>query len=72
MTEYAKKVRPEGGGFDQLGFGMLAFSRPKAIVSAETPVPSQGATVDTGTTTAAEQSATDGSGGTRAQGGRGG
>ncbi|MFI1619971.1 hypothetical protein ACH4VT_23840 [Streptomyces lydicus] len=63
VAEYAKKVRPEGGGFDQLGFGTLAFSRPKAIVSAETPVPSQGATVDTGTTTAAEQSATDRPGG---------
>ncbi|MGI5452409.1 alginate lyase family protein [Streptomyces sp. CA-249302] len=74
VTEYAAKVRPEGGGgnygegggFDQLGFGTLAFTRPKAIVAAGTPVPSKSATADTGTPKAG-----DASGGTRAQGGRG-
>ncbi|GHE13729.1 hypothetical protein GCM10010339_81660 [Streptomyces alanosinicus] len=79
VTEYAKMVRPEGGGgnygegggFDQLGFGTLAFTRPKAIVPAGAPVPSQGTTAGTATAPAAGRPATDGSGGPRAQGGKG-
>jgi hypothetical protein len=75
----AAKVRPEGGGgdygtgggLDHLGFGTLAFTRDKAIVSATTPTPSAStphtaSSSDTGAATPAA----DASGGTQAQGGR--
>ncbi|XUL86026.1 alginate lyase family protein [Streptomyces galilaeus] len=77
VTAFTEKVRPEGGGgnygegggFDQLGFGTLAFTRPKAIVSAGTPVPSQRTTSDAGSTTATRRPAGSGGPGRRAAAG---
>jgi hypothetical protein len=76
----AAKVRPKGGGgdygtgggLDHLGFGTLAFTRDKAIVSATTPTPSA-STPDTASSsdTAAATPTSDASSGTQPQGGRG-
>ncbi|MFE4963732.1 alginate lyase family protein [Streptomyces sp. NPDC056660] len=84
VSEMAAKVRPEGGGgdygtgggLDHLGFGTLAFTRDKAIVSATTPTPSAStsgtaSSSGTGAATATATPTADASGGTQPQGGRG-
>jgi hypothetical protein len=80
VTAYAAKVRPEGGGgnygagggFDQLGFGTLAFTRDKAIVSAPTPAPTPSASASAaGSPSGAATPTTGASGGADPQGGRG-
>ncbi|WP_329322277.1 alginate lyase family protein [Streptomyces sp. NBC_01262] len=84
VSAIAATVRPEGGGgdygtgggLDHLGFGTLAFTRAKAIVSATTPVPSvstseTATSTDTGAATATATLTADASGGTQPQGGRG-
>ncbi|MET7482294.1 alginate lyase family protein [Streptomyces sp. NPDC005538] len=80
VTAFAEKVRPEGGGgnygegggYDQLGFGTLAFTRPKVIVSAAAPAPAQStATGAGGRTTATREATPAGAEDTRAQGGSG-
>ncbi|MEV8546803.1 alginate lyase family protein [Streptomyces sp. NPDC051572] len=81
ISEMAAKVRPEGGGgdygtgggLDHLGFGTLTFTRDKAIVSATTPTPSAStsASGSSSSGTGAATPATDSSGGTQPQGGRG-
>lgn len=80
VSEMAAKVRPEGGGgdygtgggLDHLGFGTLTFTRDKAIVSATTPTPSASTSASGSSSgTGAATPATDSSGGTQPQGGRG-
>ncbi|MGW1746754.1 alginate lyase family protein [Streptomyces sp. NPDC002092] len=52
LTQIAAKAAPEGGGgdygpnsggYDQLGFGTLAFTRDKGVTTAATPTPSASA-----------------------------
>jgi hypothetical protein len=84
VSEMAAKVRPEGGGgdygtgggLDHLGFGTLAFTRPRMIVSATTPTPSAStsgtaSSSDTGEATATAPPTAGASGGTQPQGSRG-
>ncbi|MEU9783185.1 alginate lyase family protein [Streptomyces phaeochromogenes] len=84
VSEMAAKVRPEGGGgdygtgggLDHLGFGTLAFTRPRMIVSATTPTPSASTSVtasssDTGDATATAPPTAGASGGAQPQGSRG-
>ncbi|MER6422700.1 alginate lyase family protein [Streptomyces sp. NPDC001137] len=79
LTQIAAKSAPEGGGdygpnsggYDQLGFGTLAFTRDKGVTTAATPTPSASAS-DAGSgarpRTAASASASPAGGGLAATG----
>jgi hypothetical protein len=79
VSEMAAKVRPKGGGgdygtgggLDHLGFGTLAFTRDKAIVSATTPTPSASTPDTASSSDTAATPTSDASSGTQPQGGRG-
>ncbi|GAA3841576.1 Tat pathway signal sequence domain protein [Streptomyces phyllanthi] len=85
LTRIAAKAAPEGGGgdygpnsggFDQLGFGTLAFSRDKATAAevaaspSKAAAPKSGTSGSSGSSGSSKSSAEASSGGASAQGGR--
>ncbi|WP_145797626.1 alginate lyase family protein [Kitasatospora atroaurantiaca] len=77
VTALAARVRPEGGGgnygpnsggFDQLGFGTLAFTRDAGVVTAPSPTPGR-TTGSTGTAHPADSTPSTPTGGGQTSGG---